>query len=207
VFKVDGDISPAVLLPEEQIGRVIDWQVVFGNDRPVQMEIGPGKGRMLKVLTQAFPQHNFLAIEWANEFYRMVAHRLTAAGITNAKMLRTDAREFVIDRVPTASVWALHIYFPDPWPKDKHHKRRLFIPEFCRQAVRVLKPGGKVLVATDHAEYFSWLRPNLLAVDGWLESDPAVLGDQRLDVLDSNYQAKFVREGESAHRMAMEKRA
>lgn len=192
-------------ISDRRIGRAADWQAVFGNDRPVQIEIGPGKGTVLLQLAQIFPEHNLLGIEWAAEFYRHAARRSRFWKAGNVKLLRTDAREFLIDRVPTASVLAVHAYFADPWPKSRHAGRRLFIPEFCRAAARVLKPGGKVFAATDHQPYGEEIHANLSAVPQLREADHRVLEGRSLETLESNYEAKFVKEGRKISRMAFER--
>jgi len=209
LFKVKGEIvrsCEGALVTDDRVGRQADWRAIFGNDRPVQIEIGPGKGTALIHLAELFAGHNFLGIEWANAFYRRTARRMTYWGISNVKMLRTDAREFIIDRVAPASVFAVHIYFPDPWPKHRHAGRRLFIPEFCRALVRVLVPGGKALVATDHDAYFTQIRNTLGTIDRLGESDPFVLGDRCLRAMRGNYEAKFLGAGRRVFRIAVEKK-
>jgi tRNA (guanine-N7-)-methyltransferase len=200
-----GEIRQKLLITDEQIGPQADWPAVFGNDRPVQIEIGSGRGTTLMLLAKLFDQHNFLGIEWAREFYNYAARRIAYWKIDNVRMLRTDAREFIIDRVPTASVSAIHAYFPDPWPKERHHKRRLFMDEFCRNAARVLIAGGKILVATDHEEYFGQIRKTLLAVPALREGDADVLHGVSLAGLTSNYEAKFLKAGRNVFRLAAEK--
>ena len=205
MIRVSGRINEQVLITDEAIGPRANWREIFGNDRPVQIEIGPGKGTVLLHLARVFANHNFLGIEWARAFYRYAGRRMTYWNVDNVRMLRTDAREFVVDRVGSQSLLAVHAYFPDPWPKKRHQKRRLFIPEFCAALGRVLVPGGKVLFATDHEEYFARSRENLLAVKTFRESDPNELAGRSLEGIESNYQAKFAKEGRTIYRLAVEK--
>ncbi len=190
------------ILREDQIVEEMDLRTVFENARPVEIEIGCGRGTLLVHLARAVGNHNFLGIEWANEFYRYCADRLRRWNLTNARMLRTDARDFVMYKLKSQSVQTFHIYFPDPWPKRRHHRRRLFIPEFCRTLARVLVPGGKVYAASDHTEYFEQIETNLLAVPDFARDEfDSPAGNEVL----TNYEAKFVKEGRSIYRIAVKK--
>ncbi len=190
-----------IVLPE-QLGERVDFAAVFGNDKPVEIEIGTGRGTLLVYLAKDAPDHNFLGIEWASKFYRYCADRIRRWNLTNAKMLRTDARELVMRNFPPESVHAFHIYFPDPWPKKRHHRRRLFIPEFCQALVRVLVPGGKVYAASDHKEYFDQIETNLLATPGLERCEfDSPEGNSIL----TNYEAKFIEEGRSIYRVAVKR--
>jgi tRNA (guanine-N7-)-methyltransferase len=125
------------------------WSGVFGNDRPVEIEIGPGRGDVLLAFARACPQVNFFAIEHVHGAAERIAERIADAGLPNARVLAGDAACVVRNLVPPASVAAYHIYFPDPWPKRRHHKRRLVTPSFVATLGRTLAPGGLVHVATD----------------------------------------------------------
>lgn len=199
-------ISCGPVITDDQIGPRVDWRDVFGNDQPVQIEIGAGKGTILLQLTDLFPQHNILAIEWANKFAMYCAKRVASRGIDNVAVLRTDGREFIIDRIPSASVLAVHAYFPDPWPKKRHRPRRLFVPQFCRALHRILAPNGKVFSATDSHDYFEQIQQNLLA-DGLFRCDNSLsLLGQDLSSLSGNYENKFRKAGCDIFRLAVEKR-
>ncbi|MFA5863147.1 MAG: tRNA (guanosine(46)-N7)-methyltransferase TrmB [Phycisphaerae bacterium] len=190
------------VLPSDEIGQVADFKTIFGNDRPVEIEIGCGRGTLMVHLAQTKPDHNFLGIEWASKFYRYTVDRIRRWNLTNVKMLRTDAREFVMRQLPPQSVSVFHVYFPDPWPKKRHHKRRLFIPDFCQVLSRVLMPGGKIYAASDHEEYFQQIETNLSAIPNFVPCEfDSPAGNEVL----SNYEAKFVKEGRSIYRVAVKK--
>ena len=127
-------------------------------------------------------------------------------GVTNVRMMRADARHLVIHSLPDSSLTMLHIYHPDPWPKKRHHRRRLFQPEFVAAVARVLVPGGRLAIQTDHAEYFEWIRA-VLAGEPRLAEAPfdvpeAGVVDGRIL---TNYEIKYEREGRSFYRVAMQR--
>ena len=132
----------------------VDWIQVFGQDRPVEIDIGCGKGGFLLWAARTRPQHNFIGIERQNDRLRKVDRKLQRAGLTNARLLRIEAGYFIAKLVPDHSVAAYHILFPDPWPKRRHHPRRLFQPAFVAELYRTLETGGTVHAATDDPDYF-----------------------------------------------------
>lgn len=192
-----------IMLTAESLPEVVDFAAVFGNERPVELEIGCGKGAFLLREAQAHPERNYLGIEWANEFYKFTADRMARWGLTNVRIMRTDARQFVISRLPPACLDALHVYHPDPWPKKRHHKRRLFNVTFVNAAIRALKPGGRWAIQTDHAEYFQIMcgltreRPELKPVEF---TESTTVGEA--DELGTNFEIKYRREGRAIYRLA-----
>lgn len=183
------------------------WERIFGNARPVELEIGTGKAGFLLRRAQAHPQRNFFGIEWANEFYRYALDRMRRWKMTNVRLLRTDAADFIRRTCPRGSLTVLHVYHPDPWPKRRHHKRRLFQPVVVEAAVECLVHGGCWAVQTDHGEYFeviqSLLRghPNLQEISF---DDPQLgLTDERVQ---TNYEIKYLSEGRAIYRVAMRRK-
>src|SRR3954465_1702713 len=142
-------IVEPVGLDVETMARPINWAELFGDANPIQLEIGMGKGTFLTDQAKARPEVNFFGIEYARWFWRYASDRLRRAGCTNARTVRAEASFFLTEFVPPASIDVLHIYFPDPWPKARHHKRRLIQPKFVPVISRVLKPGGRLQVVTD----------------------------------------------------------
>jgi len=138
------------------------WSFVFGNDHPVEVEIGPGRGDVLRAFATARPDVNFFGIEHARGAAEVLARRLDVLGLTNARVICGDAPCVLHRLVPPASIAAHHVYFPDPWPKRRHAKRRLFTPAFVADLERTLVPGGVVHVATDLAWLFDEIRAGLL---------------------------------------------
>lgn len=136
-------------------------------DRPFELEIGSGKGTFIVQQATSHPGVNFLGIEWAREFCVYAADRARRHALSNVRMLGTDATEFLRWRTPTGIVRTLHLYFSDPWPKPRHHKRRVVQDAFLEQVHRVLAPDGELRIVTDHAGYWEWMEAHF---DRWCGS-------------------------------------
>jgi tRNA (guanine-N7-)-methyltransferase len=146
-------LAPYLLeVPETPVP--LRWSTVFGNEHPVEIEVGFGKGLFLVTSAQARPEVNLLGIEIARKYQLFTATRLAKRGLGNVRLVKADAREFLRDLVPPESCQAMHVYFPDPWWKKRHLKRRVFTAEFAMQCERVLRQGGRLNVVTDVEEYY-----------------------------------------------------
>ena len=127
----------------------VPWEAVFGNARPVEIEIGPGRGETLFAAAAARPERNFFAIERTGGMAGALLRGAARRGLRNVRAIGADARCVIARLVPDASVAAYHVYFPDPWPKRRHRRRRLVNTTFARDLRRTLLPGGEIHVATD----------------------------------------------------------
>src|SRR5438034_4345611 len=134
-------IVEPVALDVESLRRPVSWEEVFGNSNPVELEIGIGKGTFITEQAKAHPEMNFLGIEWARWFWRYASDRLRRNKCLNARTVRAEAGYFLREFVPDGSLAVLHIYFPDPWPKKRHHKRRLIQEPFVKEVERILIPS------------------------------------------------------------------
>lgn len=185
----------------------LTWPAVFGDDRPVELEIGTGKAGFLLRRARARPERNFLGIEWAGEFYRYAVDRMERWQVPNVRLLRWDAGHFIRQICPRASLLALHVYHPDPWPKKRHHKRRLFQPVFVEAAVACLVPGGHWAVQTDHAEYFDIIAGLLR---GHAELFEVPFDDPEFGVeaarVATNFEVKYLKEGRRLYQIAVKRR-
>jgi tRNA (guanine-N7-)-methyltransferase len=132
----------------------LDWRQLFGNDRLTEIDIGCGKGAFLLWAAQVRPLHNFVGVERQLVRVRKVDKKVQRFGLHNVRLIRVEASYFVSKLVPEGSVSAYHIFFPDPWPKRRHHPRRLFNAGFAQELSRTLMHGGTVNVTTDDADYF-----------------------------------------------------
>ncbi len=128
-----------------------DWLAPTG---PLEIEIGSGKGLFLEHASGSRPGHRFVGIELAGKYARFAAARLAKASRTNALVVHGDAFDVLREGLPASSAHAVHIYFPDPWWKKRHHKRRIMNEPFIDQVVRILQPGGELHFWTDVQEYF-----------------------------------------------------
>jgi tRNA (guanine-N7-)-methyltransferase len=138
------------------------WSTIFGNDAPVEIEIGSGDGTFLLTRATATPIRNVLGIERAPAKARRLAARVARLAVPHVRMLQADAA-CVLAIVPRASVAAYHVYFPDPWPKRRHLRRRIFTAAFVRALGRTLALGGDLYVATDVGPYMRLIRAAILA--------------------------------------------
>jgi tRNA (guanine-N7-)-methyltransferase len=195
--KVDTSAVTLEPIPQTQ-DRRFDWFEVFGNHHPVELELGVGKGRFLIQQAEARPQVNFVGVEWASRYFRLVAERAAKRELANFRILRDDAGKFVRDNVPDHSVSVLHVYFPDPWPKAKQQKRRLVQPPFAMEAARILSDGGLVKLATDHEDYAKQME-QVFQQNPAFEQTFRAIGDEAPEGV-TNWEQKFRAEGRTMHK-------
>ncbi|MBD3235721.1 MAG: tRNA (guanosine(46)-N7)-methyltransferase TrmB [Candidatus Eisenbacteria bacterium] len=170
-----------------------DWRALFGNDHPVDIEIGCGKGRFLAAIAERSPARNFLGAERAARFYRKAVARVRHRGVRNVRLMRADGLDLLDRWVPPASVQRIHLYFPDPWPKKRHHKRRIVRPALLQLAARAVPPGGEFRVATDHPEYRQVIREQFAAHAEFFAPRPWSAEDP--ERLPTSYSEKWQRAG------------
>ena len=198
------DYTEISLKPENLDGK-IDFVRLFGRPGPVHVEIGSGKGTFLVGEAQNLPDDNFLGIEWAGRYYRCAVDRMGRRGLTNVKIIRTDAAVFLAEHVPDGSVDCFHIYFPDPWHKKRHNKRRLICPANLENFIRCLKVGGQMRIATDHADYFEQIKTVLAGRTKQLKETefarPA--GAETGEHVGTNFERKYIKDQRPIYTIAM----
>jgi len=158
------------LLPRYGIdtgNTALDFVALFGRDAPVHVEVGFGNGEALAAMAAAHPQNNYLGIEVHRPGVGALLRRIEAEGLTNVRVACTDAKELLEQRIPAASLSAVYIFFPDPWHKKRHHKRRLVQIEFVELLAHKLKPGGLLHLATDWEDYAQHMLAVLSAAKGF----------------------------------------
>ncbi len=199
---------PLVALKGEDLDGKIDFTRVFGRSGPVHIEIGTGKATFLLNQAMTQPGINFLGIERARKYYRYAVDRIGRWGLTNVRLIRTDAAGFVAEYVPDSSVECFHIYFPDPWPKKRHHKRRFFNFANLEQLLRSLVPGGSLRVATDHAEYFEQIQKLLTDESDRLEKIEffPTAGADTGEWVGTNFERKYLKENRPIFCLAVRKK-
>jgi tRNA (guanine-N7-)-methyltransferase len=126
---------------------------LFGRKAPLVLEIGSGMGETTTAIAQAHPEADFIAVEVHGPGVGSLLNRIETTGLSNLKVVRHDALEVLEHMIADASLAAIHLFFPDPWPKKRHHKRRLVQGEFAALAARKLAPGGTLHAATDWPDY------------------------------------------------------
>lgn len=176
------------------------WPQIFGVDNPVHVEIGSGKGRFLLQMAAEHPEVSLLAVERAGKYHRMVCDKAGRRGLENVRLLRTTAEDLLFRLLPLESIDALYVLFPDPWPKKRHHKRRLFSPDVTAAMVRCLKPGAPLLVKSDHPAYAEVIEDVLDHTVGLERTNP----DEAFSGLPlTGFESKYVREGRKIHAFSM----
>jgi tRNA (guanine-N7-)-methyltransferase len=206
-------VEPILLDVPDEAGR-LDFATVFGappapaTPAPIELEIGSGKGTFLLAISQAKPETRFIGFEWAKEYAHYAADRLRRHNRFNCRIVAGEASWWLRCHVPDNSIQALHIYFPDPWPKTRHHKRRLIQLPFLKEVHRILVPGGKLRLVTDHAEYFAHMEATLaaqsdlqvVAFDSPVPEQPGGVGTGM--IVGTNFEKKYIAEGRTFHATA-----
>ncbi len=169
-----------------------DPGTLVAGDGPWEVELGFGKGRYLLERAAQHPERRFLGLEVASKYYRTCRRRAERRGLRNVLVIRGEALYLLSTVLPAGFVSVVHVYFPDPWPKSRHHKRRLFYPETLDLVVGLLRPGGELCFATDHIEYGEVLLEILAAY-------PYLAVERRSGPWDdgarTNYESKYLAEG------------
>lgn len=200
---------PEISLDPHEIDRLMDFDNIFGRSAPVEMEVGSGKGTFLLAEARAYPEKNFFGIEWANKYFRYAVDRIGRWNVANVRVMRTDAATFIAEHIPDESIGRFHLYFPDPWPKKRHNKRRFFCDENLVQLLRILKPDGIINIATDHDDYFEQMtevagraieKKRVKAID-FIRPAGAEEGER----VGTNYERKYLKEGRTTYTLALQK--
>ncbi len=195
------------LLTSEKIGACFDPKSYFPVDNGLEVEVGSGKGLFLATAASETPDKNFLGIELRAAYARHIAARLAKRSLPNAKILNADAEKFFSDQLSDNCVSAVHVYFPDPWWKKRHHKRRIMNARFLKDVTRKLQMHGRLHFWTDVDEYFR-LSLELIANEvPWLAGPLAV--DERPPEHEWDYRTHFERrtrlQGQAVYRAEFEK--
>lgn len=179
----------------------LDWGAFFGNANPVELDIGCGRGLFLLNAALRQPERNWLGIEIDYKEGRRAAAKLHKRSLPNARVLGGDVRFALTRLIVPHSVVGLHVYFPDPWWKTKHRRRRLFTDEFAGMAADVLQPGGLLHSWTDVGDYFAVIAA---LMDHHPAFEPLPPPDEHAPEHDLDYQTSFERKkrqsGETIYR-------
>ena len=193
-----------VSLPRDELDLAhlvvpLQLEELLPGDRPWEVEIGFGKGRFLLRRAAVEPRGRFLGIEVARKYYRLAQKRMRRQGLENVVLIAGEALYLLSVALPAAFAKVVHVYFPDPWPKSRHQKRRLFDPESVDLVIGLLEPGGRLYFATDHLEYGE-------LVTEILGSHPALSVESRQGLWEdgprTNYETKYENEKRPIVRLA-----
>ena len=145
-------------LSQEDLPRSVQSTSLFGNDRTLELEIGSGTGTLLVRESLARPEVNFVGVEHARRYWRLAADRLRRNECYNARVVNADATIFINEYVVDESLQAVHVYFPDPWPKRRHHRRRFVQEETIDLLARKMRCNARLSIITDHPEYYQHIK-------------------------------------------------
>jgi tRNA (guanine-N7-)-methyltransferase len=179
----------------EDLSEPIRWADFFGNDHPVELEVGTGRGLFLVNAGQQRPGTNFLGIELDFKEGRYAAKRLLKRALPNVRILGGDAKIALPKLIAQHSLTAVHVYFPDPWWKRRHRERRIFNEPFVAEVARILQPGGILHAWTDVAEYFGVMQ-EVVAGNPHFQILPPP--EERPATHDLDYQTNFERKKRQA---------
>jgi tRNA (guanine-N7-)-methyltransferase len=157
-------LAPFFCLPFEP--RPLNGKEVFGNDHPLVIEIGFGMGIATALIAEKNPEKNYLGLEVHRPGVGRLLWEIEKRGLNNIRIIEHDAVEVLEKMIPPAAVNGFHVFFPDPWPKKRHHKRRLMTRPFTDTLAEKLRPGGYVYMVTDWENYADWALAELSATPG-----------------------------------------
>jgi tRNA (guanine-N7-)-methyltransferase len=178
----------------------LDWRVLFPKPQPIEVELGSGDGSFLANYARLRPERNFLGVERLLGRLRKLNKKGLRATLTNHALLRLEASYVIEFMIPAESIDALHVYFPDPWPKRKHRKNRLINERFTEVAGNAIKVGGVVYLRTDDLDYFQQMT-RVFNGNAQFESiqTPAELADVVTD-FERNFHLRGVATNRAAYR-------
>jgi tRNA (guanine-N7-)-methyltransferase len=173
-----------------------NWQEVFGNSNPLAFEIGCGTGDFVTQMAQLHPDWNFIAADYYNKGCLKTCKRIDTAGLDNVRVVRDEARSFLERFIPSRSLRSVIINCPDPWPKQRHRKRRLVNSAFVRFLSDFMQPGAEFYFATDFDDYGQDVA-HLMAEEAGFENilDPDLYRHELEGYPLSKYMLKFMGEG------------
>ena len=207
VIKLPLEVLKPYIWEFPQEPGLLNFSDFFGNTNPVELEVGFGKGLFLLTASEHHPERNFLGIEIERKYHLLTANRIAKRERKNVRVICGDAKVFLPNFVPEQSISALHVYFPDPWWKNRHRKRRLFTEEFSQQCERILQPGGIFHLVSDVEEYFLIMTEIMSHRTLLMRQPPPEVKspDHDLDYL-TNFERKYRKEGRPIYRTAYVRR-
>jgi tRNA (guanine-N7-)-methyltransferase len=192
------EANPDTLILPVSILERLSFTGIFPKEQPVEVELGAGDGSFLVQYAALNPQHNFVGVERLLGRLRKIDRKGRRGALQNLRVMRLEATYFIQYQLPKDSVTAIHIYFPDPWPKRKHRKNRLVQTGFPELCAEVLKQDGVVYLRTDDADYFQQMQE----VFGSCALFKEVETPQSLQTVITDFERGFLSEGVQTNRAA-----
>jgi tRNA (guanine-N7-)-methyltransferase len=195
-------------LPCLDAGRLDPRKWFEHPQRTVEIEIGCGKGTFLLQQARLRPEANYVGFEWSREFFKFAADRMRRHGLANVRVVHDDATEFLRHRCCDSIAAVVHLYFSDPWPKKRHHKRRVVQDRTLQDLHRVLAPRGELRLVTDHQALWAWYEDHALRHEDLFErclfAAPDSAGEG--EVVGSNFERKYRAQGRPFFAMTLIKK-
>ncbi len=189
----------------EELGREVFASA--SRSRALVVDLGFGRGEFLTALAEKAETVDFLGVEISHKRVLKMARRLARTELRNVRLCEARAQDVVTRALPAASVHTIWVNFPDPWPKKRHHPRRLLQPAFVRRLVAALEPGGTLQVATDHVEYAEWI-DQVLAAEPMLANARGTAWSSDVEGRPrTGYELEWRAEGRSLHFFTYTRRA
>lgn len=192
------------LISPGSIDEYLRFDEIFGNDKPVDIEIGTGKGRFILSESLKSPEINFFGIERSLKWLRIAVLRAVKKPRDNCRFMCFDADFVVKLLIQPEAINAYHVYFPDPWHKKRHHKRRILNPRFLERAAETLKPNGYIHLKTDHRGYYD-MACESFAECGLYEKQNEIFTNERIDKIQeadedaTHFEIKYLRQARTIH--------
>jgi tRNA (guanine-N7-)-methyltransferase len=174
------------------------WSDWFGTDRPIEVDLGACDGGFIVERARAQPEVNFLAVERLLGRARKIDKKARRLGLANVRVLRMESTYSLQRLVPAASIQAVYLLFPDPWPKTKHQRRRVIRGGFIASLEQALAPGGRIYAATDHGEYFAEIRQAFAGRKGWKSS---IVSEADWLAEQTDFEVEFLKAGKTIGRL------
>ncbi len=186
-------VEPELVTPDlSRLTLPLTADELFGSARPMEIEIGCGKGTFLVAWAESRPETGLIGVERIRKYFELTARKAVRRGTANVRVLHTTAEDLLFRCLAPGSLAGVHVYFPDPWPKKRHHKRRFFSPGNVARVARVLRPGGLLRVKTDHPGYAEAIHEVLEAEEGLVACDA---DEAFADIPASGFEIKYREEG------------
>ena len=189
-------ITSPRFLGSELLTAMPDWQCVFGNHNPLVLEIGCGVGDFVTEMAQLHPERNFIALDYYNKGCLKTCKRIDKAGLDNVRVVRDEARSFMVRCIPPESLVGVIVNCPDPWPKARHRKRRLVNADFVAFLGGFMQPEAEFHFATDFDDYGEDVAAMMPAIAGFANClAPDLYRHELVGYPLSKYMRKFMAEG------------